>query len=57
MAASKTSFDFPEAFQGLFLPARYKVFYGGRGSGKSWNVARALVLGSGDKANPGSLRS
>ena len=25
-------------------PARYKVAYGGRGSGKSWNVARILLL-------------
>ena len=35
-------FNFPEAFQELFKPHRYKVFYGGRGSGKSWSVARAL---------------
>ncbi len=28
----------------LFKPARYKVLYGGRGSGKSWGVARALVI-------------
>ncbi len=25
-------------------PARYKVLHGGRGSGKSWGVARALIL-------------
>lgn len=25
-------------------PARYKVWYGGRGSGKSWSVARLLIL-------------
>jgi len=37
-------FNFPEAFQELFKPHRYKVFYGGRGSGKSWSVARALLL-------------
>jgi len=31
----------------LFLPSRYKVLHGGRGSGKSWGVARALLtLGS-----------
>lgn len=35
---------FPEAFQGLFVPARYKVFYGGRGGAKSWQFARALLL-------------
>jgi phage terminase large subunit len=28
----------------LFMPARYKVAYGGRGSGKSWSFARALLL-------------
>ncbi len=27
----------------LFSPSRYKVLYGGRGSGKSWSAARALV--------------
>lgn len=36
--------DFPEAYQELFCPHRYKVFYGGRGSAKSWSVARALLL-------------
>ena len=31
-------------FKSLFRPARYKVFYGGRGAGKSWVFAQALVL-------------
>lgn len=35
---------FPEPFQALFKPSRYKNYHGGRGSGKSMNVARALVL-------------
>jgi phage terminase large subunit len=35
---------FPASFKFLFQPARYKVAYGGRGSGKSWSFARALVL-------------
>ena len=35
---------FPPAFEALFRPARYKVFYGGRGGGKSWMVARALLI-------------
>lgn len=35
---------FAPAFEELFRPHRYKVFYGGRGSGKSWSVARALLL-------------
>lgn len=36
--------DFPEKLQCLFRPARYKVFYGGRGGAKSRGIARALVL-------------
>lgn len=35
--------EIPDIFAGLFAPHRYKVFYGGRGSGKSWAAARALV--------------
>lgn len=40
-----TSLDirFPKAASFLFKPARYKVLRGGRGSGKSWTVARALI--------------
>lgn len=34
----------PEKFAPLFTPARYKVFWGGRGGAKSWNIARALLL-------------
>lgn len=34
----------PEAFRGLFEPHRFKVFYGGRGGGKSRSFARALLL-------------
>lgn len=35
---------FPEAFECLFTSSRYICLYGGRGSGKSWAVARALLL-------------
>lgn len=28
----------------LFMPSRYKVFYGGRGGGKSQSIARALLV-------------
>lgn len=35
---------FPHKLQPLFEPHRYKVAYGGRGSGKSWSFARALLL-------------
>ena len=31
-------------FRPLFKPARYKVFWGGRGSGKSWHAAMALIM-------------
>lgn len=34
----------PIAFKGLFSPMRYKVYYGGRGSAKSWSVAEALII-------------
>ena len=34
----------PEKLGFLLAPARYKVAWGGRGSGKSWSVARALLL-------------
>lgn len=36
--------SFPDWAAGLFKPKRYKVLHGGRGSGKSWAVARALIL-------------
>jgi len=34
----------PDKFQPLFQPARYKVYYGGRGGAKSWNFARVLLI-------------
>jgi len=36
--------QFPAWAECLFRPARYKIAHGGRGSGKSWAVARALAL-------------
>lgn len=38
------SLDFPKFAQELFKPYRYKVLYGGRGSGKSFSMAKALLL-------------
>ena len=35
---------FPRKLDFLFKPARYKVARGGRGSGKSWGFARAILL-------------
>lgn len=34
----------PAKLEMLFRPARYKVVHGGRGSGKSWGFARALLI-------------
>lgn len=36
--------QFPAKLSCLFKPKRRKVLHGGRGSGKSWAVARALLL-------------
>lgn len=36
--------ELPKWSSPLFQPKRYKVLHGGRGSGKSWTVARALLL-------------
>jgi phage terminase large subunit len=36
--------EFPDKLGFLFKPARYKVARGGRGSGKSWGFARALLI-------------
>lgn len=34
----------PEWADKLNTPSRYKVMYGGRGGGKSWTIARALLI-------------
>lgn len=36
--------QFPVKLEPLFLPKRYKVLWGGRGAGRSWGIARALLL-------------
>ena len=41
---TRRQLDLPRYAQGLFKPARYKVLYGGRGAGRSWSCARALLL-------------
>ena len=35
--------ELPNKLLQLFQPKRYKILHGGRGSGKSWSIARALV--------------
>lgn len=39
-----TRAEIPKAFKELFEPARYKIYWGGRGGAKSWNIARALLI-------------
>jgi phage terminase large subunit len=39
----KIDVDISEPFGELFKPHRYKVYYGGRGSSKSWSIARAIA--------------
>ena len=39
-----TTVEIPAAYKELFLPARYKVFHGGRGSGKSWNFGTVELI-------------
>lgn len=41
--------DFPSKLDFIFEPHRYKVSHGGRGGGKSWAYARALLLKSIEK--------
>lgn len=41
--------QFPAKLRGLFEPRRYKVLRGGRGSAKSWGVARALLIQAAQK--------
>ncbi len=41
--------EFPEWAKCLFRPKRYKVVYGGRGSAKSWSIARALLIQAAQK--------
>jgi phage terminase large subunit len=43
-AAVTVTADLPEFAEPLFEPKRYKVLYGGRGAGRSWTVARSLLI-------------
>ena len=44
MSNQKIKALFPEILEFLSKPYRYKILYGGRGSGKSWGVARELLI-------------
>lgn len=43
------STEFPAKCRELFNPWRYKVLHGGRGSAKSWSIARALLITAASK--------
>lgn len=43
LQSTKSKIEFPEKLAPLFEPKRYKIMFGGRGGGKSWGVARALL--------------
>ena len=45
----ETEAKFPPLLRGIFDPYRYKIAYGGRGSGKSWAFARALLIQGAEK--------
>lgn len=40
----KIKISLPSKFKGLLKPARYYVYYGGRGSAKSWSIAQYLIV-------------
>jgi phage terminase large subunit len=41
---SSLEVSIPDAFHELYNPARYKIYYGGRGGAKSWNFAISLIV-------------
>jgi len=41
---SELTIQITEEFEPFLEPRRYKVAYGGRGSGKSWSVAQLLIM-------------
>src|SRR5271165_1152293 len=45
-ASRSVEAEFPPALACLFKPKRHKVMYGGRGAGRSWGCARALIIKS-----------
>lgn len=44
MAKRPQTVKFHPVYEDLFRPYRYKIYWGGRGGGKSWAIARALVI-------------
>lgn len=41
---SEYKLELPKKLIPLFKPKRFKVLYGGRGSAKSWSIARAIIV-------------
>ena len=55
--ATTPKISIPTAFKELFEPHRYKVYWGGRGAGKSVQFASALLLaGSRERTKAHPLR-
>ena len=52
MSNLKIKAQFPEILKFLSEPYRYKILFGGRGSGKSWGVARELLIQGAMRQNP-----
>ena len=52
MSNLKIKAQFPEILSFLSEPYRYKILFGGRGSGKSWGVARELLIQGAMRQNP-----
>jgi len=46
---SQFNLEVPKKLLPIFQPKRIKVLYGGRGSGKSWSVARAIITKCAEK--------
>ena len=44
MKVIELKIDTPKHFEPFLYPHRYKIAYGGRGGGRSWTVARLLLL-------------
>ena len=44
MSRPKIKCEFPEVYDRLDLPYRYKILYGGRAAARSWTIARKLLL-------------
>lgn len=44
LSQQQINVQLPKAFHELFRPARYKIYYGGRGGAKSWAFAKTLIL-------------